>query len=292
MTVLRERMIGDLKLRNFSENTIHTYTRIVEDFAGFFHRSPDRLGPEEIRKYLLHAIDEKKLAWSTYQVHRAALKFIYTKTLKRPWSELEIPRPKIKRKLPQVLSSEEIEQVLNATMNLKHRAIIATLYGAGLRRAEVRTLKVADIDSQRMVIHVRDGKGHVPREVTLSPKLLELLRVYWRWRKPKDWLFPSACYPDRPVNLSAIYVLCGNAAERAGLKKTFNPHILRHSYATHLLEAGTDLRVIQLLLGHADLKTTARYLHVSKRTLSAVVSPLDNLQVIEVAKSDGDGRRR
>jgi len=182
--------------------------------------------------------------------------------------------------------------VLNATMNLKHRAIIATLYGAGLRRAEVRTLKVGDIDSQRMVIHVRDGKGHVPREVTLSPKLLELLRVYWRWRKPKDWLFPSACYPDRPVNLSAIYVLCENAAERAGLKKPFNPHILRHSYATHLLEAGTDLRVIQLLLGHADLKTTARYLHVSKRTLSAVVSPLDGLQVIEVANSDGDGRRR
>src|SRR4051794_9606163 len=250
MTVLRERMIGDLKLRNFSENTIHTYTRIVEEFAGFFHRSPDRLGPEEIRKYLLHAVDEKKLAWSTYQVHRAALKFIYTKTLKRPWFEVEIPRPKIKRKLPQILSSQEIEQVLNATVNLKHRAIIATLYGAGLRRAEVRTLKVGDIDSHRMVIHVRDGKENVPRDVTLSPKRLELLRVYWRWRKPKDWLFPSACYPDRV----RIYA-------------SFNP-----------------------LLGHADLKTTARYLHVSKRTLSAVVSPLDGLQVIEVANSDGDGR--
>src|SRR3954467_232834 len=157
MTVLRERMIGDLKLRNFSENTIHTYTRIVEEFADFFHRSPDRLGPEEIRKYLLHAVDEKKLAWSTYQVHRAALKFIYTKTLKRPWFELEIPRPKIKRKLPQVLASEDIEVVLNATMNLKHPGIIATLYGAGLPGAEVRTLKVDDIDSQRMVVHFRDG---------------------------------------------------------------------------------------------------------------------------------------
>jgi site-specific recombinase XerD len=292
MTKLRERMIGDLKLRNFSESTIETYTRVVEDFARFFHRSPEKLGPEEVRRYLLHAIEEKKLAWSTYQVHRAALKFIYIKTLKRPWFDLEIPKPKVKRKLPQVLSPEDIQQVLNATMNLKHRAIIATLYGAGLRRAEVRTLKVSDIDGQRMFIHVRDGKGHVPREVTLSPKLLELFRIYWRWRKPKDWLFPSARYRDRPINLSAIYIICENAAKAAGLKKASNPHILRHSYATHLLEAGTDLRVIQLLLGHADLQTTAKYLHVSKKTLSAIVSPLDNLQVIEVVQSDSDGRRR
>jgi site-specific recombinase XerD len=292
MTKLRERMIGDLKLRNFSESTIESYTRVVEDFARFFHRSPEKLGPEEVRRYLLHAIEEKKLAWSTYQVHRAALKFIYIKTLKRPWFDLEIPKPKVKRKLPQVLSPEDIQQVLNATMNLKHRAIIATLYGAGLRRAEVRTLKVSDIDGQRMFIHVRDGKGHVPREVTLSPKLLELFRIYWRWRKPKDWLFPSAPYRDRPINLSAIYIICENAAKAAGLKKAFNPHILRHSYATHLLEAGTELRVIQLLLGHADLQTTAKYLHVSKKTLSAIVSPLDNLQVIEVVQSDSDGRRR
>ena len=148
---------------------------------------------------------------------------------------------------------------LNATMNLKHRAILATLYGAGLRRAEVRTLKVTDIDGQRMVIHVREGKGRVPRDVTLSPKLLELLRVYWPRRKPKDWLFPSARYPDRPMDLSGIYGVCEDAAKRAKLKKRLTPHILRHSYATHLLEAGTDLRVIQLLLGHADLKTTARF---------------------------------
>jgi integrase/recombinase XerD len=292
MTKLRERMIGDLKLRNFSETTINTYTRIVEDFAVFFHRSPEQLGPEQVRQYLLRAIEDKKLAWSTYQVQRAALKFIYTKTLKRPWFDLEIPKPKVKRKLPRVLSPEDIQQVLNATMNLKHRAIIATLYGAGLRRAEVRTLKVSDIDGQRMVIHVRDGKGHVPREVTLSPKLLGLFRIYWRWRKPKDWLFPSACSRDRPINLSAIYIICENAAKAAGLKKAFNPHILRHSYATHLLEAGTDLRVIQLLLGHADLQTTAKYLHVSKKTLGAIASPLDSLQVIEVERSDGDGRRR
>jgi integrase/recombinase XerD len=170
MTPLRERMIGDLKLRNFAETTIQTYTRVVQDFAVFFHRSPDKLGPEEVRQYLLHAIEDKKLAWSTYQVHRAALKFIYTKTLKRQWFDLEIPRPKVRRKLPQVLCQEDIQRVLNATTNLKHRAIIATLYGAGLRRAEVRTLKISDIDIQRMVIHVREGKGRVPREVTLSPE--------------------------------------------------------------------------------------------------------------------------
>jgi integrase/recombinase XerD len=292
MTKLRERMIGDMKLRSFADTTIQTYTRIVGDFACYFHRSPERLGPEDVRQYLLHAIEVKRLAWTTYQVYRAALKFIYTRTLKQRWFDLEVPKPKVRRKLPRVLSQEDIARVLNATTNLKHRAILATLYGAGLRRAEVRTLKVSDIDSKRMVIHIREGKGRVPRQVTLSPKLLELLSVYWRWRKPKDWLFPSARYPERPIDLSGIFGICEDAAKKVGLEKRLAPHVLRHSYATHLLEAGTDLRVIQLLLGHADLETTARYLHVSKKTLSATASPLDSLQVIEIAQSDGDGRRR
>jgi integrase/recombinase XerD len=292
MTKLRERMIGDMKLRSFADTTIQTYTRIVGDFACYFHRSPERLGPEDVRQYLLHAIEVKKLAWTTYQVYRAALKFIYTRTLKQPWFDLEVPKPKVRRKLPRVLSQEDIARVLNATTNLKHRAILATLYGAGLRRAEVRTLKVSDIDSKRMVIHIREGKGRVPRQVTLSPKLLELLSVYWRWRKPKDWLFPSARYPERPIDLSGIFGICEDAAKKVGLEKRLAPHVLRHSYATHLLEAGTDLRVIQLLLGHADLETTARYLHVSKKMLSATASPLDSLQVIDIAQSDGDGRRR
>jgi integrase/recombinase XerD len=292
MTKLRERMIGDMKLRNFAETTIATYVRVVADFATFFHCSPDKLGPEEVRKYLLHAIQEKKLAWPTYQVHRAALKFLFNKTLRRPWFDLEIAKPKVRRKLPRVLSQEEVEKLINVTTNLKHRALLATLYGAGLRRAEVRTLKVSDIDSARMVIQIREGKGQSPRQLPLSPKLLELLRVYWRWRKPTDWLFPSARYPKRPIDLSGIFGICEDAAKRAGLKKTVSPHVLRHSYATHLLESGTDLRVIQLLLGHADLETTARYLHVSNRTLSAAVSPLEKLQVIEITESDGDGRRR
>jgi integrase/recombinase XerD len=186
MTKLRERMIGDLKLRNFSESTITSYTRVVADFARFFHRSPDQLGPEEIRTYLLYAIADKKISAATYQGYRAALKFFFTRTLKRPWFEQEVPKPKVRRKLPEILSPEEIEKLLNCTHNLKHRAMLATLYGAGLRRAELRTLKVSDVDSKRMVIHIRAGKGQLPRQIPLSPKLLEVLRVYWRWRTPNE----------------------------------------------------------------------------------------------------------
>jgi site-specific recombinase XerD len=292
MTRLRERMIGDLKLRNFSAATIMSYTRIVAEFARFCGRSPDQLTAEETRRYLLHLIEDRKISWATYQVYRAALKFFYTKTLKQPWFEQEVPKPKVRRKIPAILSPAEIEKMLNGTRNLKHRALLATLYGAGLRNGEVRILKVGDIDSPRMVIHIRAGKGQLPRQVTLSPKLLELLRVYWHWRKPTDWLFPSAPFPDRPLAQSSIFTICAKAGRRAGVKKPVNPHLLRHSYASHLLEAGTDLRTIQLLLGHADLQTTARYLHVSDQTLRATVSPLDSLTVIQITESDGDGRRR
>lgn len=292
MTKLRERMVGDLKLRNFSESTITSYTRVVADFARFFHRSPDQLGPEEIRTYPLHAIEEKKISAATYQGYRAALKFFFTKTLKRPWFEQEVPKPKVRRKLPEILSPEEIEKLLNCTMNLKHRAMLAMLYGAGLRRAELRTLKVSDIDGKRMVIHIRAGKGQLPRQIPLSPKLLDVLRVYWRWRKPTDWLFPSARYPQQPIDASGIFGIVDDAAKRAGLKRRVTPHLLRHSYASHLLEAGTDIRTLQLLLGHADLQTTARYLHVSDRTLRAATSPLDSLKVIDITEADGDGRRR
>jgi len=241
MTKLRERMIGDLKLRNFSESTITSYTRVVGDFARYFHRSPDQLGPEEIRRYLLHAIEEKKIAWATYQGYRAALKFFYTKTLKQPWFEHEIPKPKVRRKIPEILSPEEIEKLLNCTMNLKHRAMLAVLYGAGLRRAETRSLKVNDIDSKRMVIHIREGKGQLPRQIPLSPKLLELLRVYWRWRKPTDWLFPSARYPDRRIDYSGIFGVVEDAAKRAGLKRRVTPHLLRHYAGFRTIPGGASL---------------------------------------------------
>src|SRR6516164_2818681 len=239
MTQLRQRMIEDLRLRNYSDQTIRSYTQAVAEFARYFNKSPDQLGPEDIRQYQLYLVNERKLAWSTFRLRLSALKFLYTRILKQPWFDQEVAKPKERRKLPTVLSREEVRTLLDATVNLKHRALLATMYATGLRCAEVQQLKVTDIDSQRMVVHVREGKGKYPRQVMLSPKLLEVLRIYWRWRKPKDWLFP-AHKPGAPTPLCGVRQICQQRRTRVGIARSFRPHLTSESPASYPLYAGAE----------------------------------------------------
>jgi integrase/recombinase XerD len=277
MNPLRKRMFDELQLRNYADNTIERYLDAVQKFAEFFGKSPQRLGPEQVRKFLLHLVQQRKLAPSTVEIHRAALKFLYVKTLHRAWFDESIPRARKRQRLPAVLSADEVTRILDHTTNIKHWVMIATFYATGLRCNELRNLKISDIDSQRMVIHVREAKGGIPRDIALSPALLERLRVYWRRSKPKDWLFPSKMRPQQMMERKSIRFACNVAGRRAGIDKPVTPHVFRHSFATHMLEAGADLRTIQILLGHADIQTTARYLRVSTRRLQAAPSPFDAL---------------
>jgi site-specific recombinase XerD len=276
MTYLRQRMLEELQRRNYSPHTIRGYLRCVADFARHFHRSPDQLTSEHVREYQLSLIRNKKPAWATYNQIMAALRFFYTKVLRREFVAAEIPYMREPQQLPVILSQAEVGQLFQAARHRKSQALLMTIYAAGLRISEVARLRVSDIDSARMTITVRQGKGQKDRVVMLSPVLLEALRQYWRLKKPREWLFPG--YPsDKPISCGAVFRIFQNAVRRAGLTKNVSPHSLRHSFATHLLEAGTDLRTIQLLLGHGSLKTTARYLHVSQQHVRATASPLDAL---------------
>ncbi len=274
MTRLRARMLEDLRVRNYSPKTQRIYVAKVAAFAAHFGRSPAGLGKEEIRTYLLHLRDERKVSWSTFNQTVAALRFLYRWTLGREEVLPHIPYPRGERRLPTVLSVAEVRRFLDSIENVKHRAALTTAYAAGLRVSEVVGLRVCDMDSERMVIHVRQGKGRKDRTVMLSTQLLELLRAYVRAVRPGEWLFPGAV-PARPLTVRSLQHACAKAARASHLQKPVTVHILRHSFATHLLEAGTDLRAIQTLLGHGSVRTTQRYTHVSTLRLRRIRSPLD-----------------
>ncbi len=285
MTHLRKMMLEELERRNYAQATIDCYLRIVAEFSLHFHRPPNQLGPDHIRQYQAHLFGRRKLAPSTVTQRLAALRFFYIKTLRKPWSVAETPYPKKVQRLPIILSAEEVAQLIDSAVTAFHRILLMTLYATGVRRAELARLKITDIDSRRMIIHIQGGKGRKDRDVMLSPKLLEALREYWRGlrRKPTNWLFPGgrSHTGDRHISPKTIWNACENAAQRAGIRKKIHPHTLRHCFATHLLESGADLRTIQILLGHRDLEETTIYLHLSQRHLNATASPLDSLQLKE-----------
>jgi site-specific recombinase XerD len=279
MTPLRRRMTEDLILRNRTPQTIKAYTGWVADFARYFHTPPDRLGPEHVRSYLLHLVQDRQVSWDVYRQARLALRFFYTVTLGREWVVAHVARPTVPKKLPVVLSTDEMARFLDALENPKHRALLMTAYAGGLRLSEVAHLRVEDIDSARMVLHVRQGKGYKDRDVMLSPRLLAVLREYWKAYRPRPFLFPGR-KPDRPVALRTVQMVCQRALEASGLIKHVHMHTLRHSFATHLLESGTDLRTIQVLLGHRSFGSTARYLHITTATLKSTRSPFDGLEPV------------
>jgi len=277
-------MLEELERRNYAQSTIRTYIRTVEHYSQHFHRPPDQLGLEHIREYQAAMFRTWKLAPNTVAQRLAALRFLYIQVLKRGWSAAETPYPKKVLHLPEILSQQEVARLIDATETPFQRILVMTLYATGARRAEVARLKVTDIDSRRMVVHIRGGKGRKDRDVMLSPALLEALRTYWRGlrHKPSEWLFPGNRWhtSSRPVTTKVLWTACREAAVRGGLEhKNIHPHTLRHCFATHLLEAGADLRTIQVLLGHRDLEETTIYLHLSSKHLSATSSPLDTLQL-------------
>lgn len=277
MTPLRRRMIEDMQIRNLSSGTQAIYVGHVSQFARYFGKPPDALGEEEIRTYQLHLSQEKKLAAKSITVAVSALRFLYQVTLRRPWNFEEIiPAPRTPDTLPIVLSPEEVLEFLAAVSPGKHRTLLTTCYAAGLRLSEAIHLTIPAIDSRRMVLRVEQGKGHKDRYVMLSPRLLEILRNWWRVEKPKHWFFEGN-RPGYPISREAVHDACKKACHLCRLAKPITPHSLRHAFAVHLLEAGTDIRTIQLLLGHRSLATTARYLRIATSKVCSTTSPLDLL---------------
>lgn len=280
MTALRQRMIEDMRIRNLAPHTQRAYVQQISQFARHFGKSPELLGPADIRAYQIHLTQDRKLSASSILVAVAAIRFLYKVTLQREWNVEEVvPTCRKPQRLPVVLSRDEVSRFLDAVPMLKHRVILTVCYAAGLRVSEAVRLTPAAIDSQRMVIRIAEGKGRKDRYVMLSPKLLDLLRDYWRTTRPKQWLFPGDI-PGQPISTFAVQYACRAARCRSSLEKPVTPHALRHAFAVHLLEAGADLRTIQLLLGHRSLSTTASYLRIATNKVCATASPLDELQAV------------
>jgi site-specific recombinase XerD len=280
MTPLRQRMLEDMGIRNLAENTQSAYLLQITAYAKYFKRPPEVLGPEEIRAYQVHLTQTRHLSPSSLSVATGALRFLYKVTLKRDWAVELIPMPKRPFKLPVILSPEEVMRFLDSINNIKHRAILMSAYAAGLRISEVTHLKVTDIDSQRMMLRVDQGKGQKDRYVMLSPRLLDELRKYWKAVRPTEWLFPGD-RPGQPITRGAVGLACQRAHRASGISKPITVHSLRHAFASHLLESGADVRRIQLLLGHRSLATTSRYLKVATSTVCATTSPFDLLPKVD-----------
>jgi integrase/recombinase XerD len=276
MTPLRQRMTEDLRIRNYSPRTVKHYTSHVAMFARYFKRSPDELGPGHIRQYQVYLIEKKKYSWSNFNIAVCALRFFYRVTLKKEWMIEHLPYGKRPKTLPVVLSKEEVTRLFAAMPHRTHRVILMTAYSAGLRLSEVARLRVGDIDSSRMVIRVRQGKGQKDRYVPLSSVLLEVLHGCAKVDQPEAWLFPGQ-RPGHYISPRTIERACRQAAQAAGIPKRVSMHTLRHSFATHLLESGIDIRTIQMLLGHRKLETTAIYTHVTEDRIRSTKSPLDLL---------------
>lgn len=280
MSTLRAKMIEQMCLRRLAPKTQQAYIGAVKQLAAFYHRSPDQITPKEVESYLHYLLVKKKVAWSTCNIAINAFRFLYLKTLGWDALRLKLPPCKREQKLPNILSTQEVERILNAPRNLKHRVLLMTTYAAGLRVGEVVRLKTTDIDSARMSIRVRQGKGRKDRDTLLSPRLLTELRTYWKIRRPQPWLFPGAD-TSRHLSISSAQHMYYKAKQDARISRGSGIHTLRHCFAAHALEAGVDSRTLQLLLGHRSLNTTMRYLQVSQKHVLGVRSPLDLLVLPE-----------
>jgi integrase/recombinase XerD len=277
MGSLRKQMDADMVVRGMAERTRETYFAVAA-MAKFYRRSPDEVNEVEVQRYLLHLIEERKLAWSSCNIAVNALKCCYHVTLKHPQAQFEIPRPRQPQKLPQILAREEVARLIELTANPKHRAMLMTTYGAGLRVSELCHLKVSDIDSARMTIRVEQGKGAKDRYTLLSARLLRELRRYWVGQRPRHWLFCATCDVAQPISTTTAQKIFYAAKRRAAITKDCGIHGLRHAFATHLLEAGVDIHTIQRLMGHGHISSTLRYFHLAHKHLAATTSPLELLE--------------